>query len=247
MKRYSWILGIALVAGCRIESTDSTRPNAKSAVATQRKVEEFFVKWFKSHGHEDVVSDANGVGLAANPVRLKASLYGSNQNEDGCVVETEFRVRLAAGKEIVEFVAGVGKTEAEAIDDTLLNFTLTTYHVVYKAFLNDQDEHMDSEELTISGQPRAAVMGDIYMRGNASAQIDLNPMRPQLKAALEGLQLTSEPHWIKIVYSQNESKPMTVAVTLDNSEDQGLTKAITELDWPRSNDFYMAKQFVVIK
>lgn len=247
MKRCCWILGIVLVAGCSNGSTSDTKTATKSAIGTRRKAEAFFVKWFKSHGHEDVVSDSNGVGLRSNPVRLRASLYNSNQNADGCVVETEFRIRLAPGKEIVEFVAGVGKTEAEAIDDTLMNFTLTTYHVVYKAFLNDKDTHLDSEQLTINGQPRETILGDIYMRGNASSPIDLNPMRPKLKAALAGLQLTNEPHWIKIVYSQNESKPMTVAVTLDNNEDQALTRTITELDWPRSKDFYMAKQFLVIK
>src|ERR1041385_7328529 len=109
-----WIFAVGLCAGC-------------GKAPKHSKTEAFFVDWLNAHGETNIVSDSKGVGLAGNATRLKASIYDSKKHADGrYVVETEFRIRLPSGGEIVEFVAGMGDTEAQAINDSLLNFTLTT-------------------------------------------------------------------------------------------------------------------------
>jgi hypothetical protein len=230
------IVLIGLIAGC-----------AKSAAPS--KLDAFFVDWLKAHGETNVVVGAQGVGLAGNATRLKAALYGSKKSDKGgYTVETEFRVRLPSGVEIVEYVAGMGGSEEEAVNDSLLNFTLTTFHVLYKGFLNDADPHQKVETVAIGGQPRQLILGDIYLRGQESKQpLDLNAMREPIRKALVGLALSGQPHWIKIVYSQVNEKPLTVAVTLDNGDQEALTEAIKRLPWPKRAEFYMAKQFIVVK
>lgn len=249
------MLSVAIAIGCSngesARSPDSAAsPQAADTRPARRDLPtDFFVKWFEAHGHKDVVVDAAGVGVGGNATRLKASLYGSKQHKDGgFVVETEFSIRLPAKDEITEFVAGMGRTEDEAITDTMRNFTLTTFHVVYKGFINDLDPHMTSKKVEMSGGERELILGDIVGRGLAAdAPIDLNPMRAAIEEAVKKLPLSAKPHWIKIVYSQNENKPLTVAATLDNTDHARLTDAITKLPWPRSDRFYMAKQFIVIK
>lgn len=85
-----------------------------------------------------------GVGVGNNATRLRASLYGSKPSNKGCVVEMEFTIKLPDNRSITEFVAGIGDSEAQAISDAQLNFMLTTFHVVYKGFINDADPHMTS-------------------------------------------------------------------------------------------------------
>jgi hypothetical protein len=241
-----------LTAGCGKGTTVRSAPRLEetSAQPSQRPLpNDFFVGWLEAHGHKDVVVDADGVGVANNATRLKASLYGSNEHKNsGFVVETEFTIRLPSKRIITEFLGGTGKTEEEAIKDTMLNFTVTTFHVVYKAFINPLDPHMGMKKLQINGAEREVILGDILSRGNtAEGEVNLNPMREEIRKAISKLALEPSPHWIKIVYSQHESKPMTVAATLDNGDHKGLTDAITALPWPRSDRFYMAKQFIVIK
>ena len=236
MRTYPWILVIAIAVGCAGEAKES-------------KTDRFFIDWLEGHGETNVVVDRDGVGLADNATRLKASLYGSEEQEDGSyVVETEFRMRLPSGDEIVEYVAGIGETEDQAIDDCLLNFTLSTFHVVYKSFMNPDDPHQTVERVAINGETRQIIMGDIFMRGSESDEpIDLQTLRPQIQAAIVSLPLSKQPHWIKIVYGQVDGDPMTVSAALDNEEHQSLTAAIEGLSWPIHDGFYMVKQFIVVK
>ena len=86
------------------------------------------------------------------------------------------------------------------------------------------------------------------MRGPASKEkMDANQIRMAIKQALGKLQLSPTPHWVKILYSQKDSKPLTVAATLDNQDQNELTNAVKEMQWPRRDGYYTAKQFVVIK
>ena len=230
------LLIIAAAAGCAKDPAERT-------------TEPFFVDWLEAHGETDVVVDEQGVGIAGNPTRLKASLYGSDKQDDGgYLVETEFRVRLPSGSEIVEYVAGGGESEDQAINDCLTNFTLTTFHVLYKGFMNPADPHQTVEPVEIAGRKREMLMGDIYMKGSESAEsVDLHAMRPGIRAAIASLPLSQEPHWVKIVYGHVDGEPPFVSAALDNEEHQVLTSAIERLDWPACDGFYMVKQFILVK
>ena len=236
MRSKLWILAVAFVVGC-----------AKERGRT--KTEDFFVTWLQQHGETNIVVDANGVGIASNATRLKASVYGSNRHPNGTwVVETEFRIRLPAGGEIVEFVAGMADGEEKALDDSLLNFTLTTFHVVYKSFINAADPHQTLERLMVNGAAHELAMGDLYLRGSSTnGSVEMSAVRKQIGAAIESLPLSSQPHWIKIVYSQENGMPRTVAATLDNTDHDALTALVKGFDWPKRSEFYMAKQFIVVK
>ena len=59
--------------------------------------------------------------------------------------------------------------------------------------------------------------------------------------------LSAQKHWIKIVYANHHSKVMLCAVTIDNADSQTLTEAVNELPWPKKEEFYMVKQFSVVK
>jgi hypothetical protein len=237
--------------GCQNGSSDSPdKPELQQVSAAQksdrREWEEFFTQWLKGHNETKVVCGADGVGIEGNATRLTASRYSSTKQQGGYLVEVEFRVRLPSGGEIVEYVAGMGTTEDQAVKDALANFTLTTFHVVYKSFMNASDPHQTVETVPIGGSPRKLAMGDLYMRGDPDAPVDLSAMRPQIQDAISRLDLSDEPHWIKIVYGQDKGEPIMVSATLDNGEDEPLTSAIGALSWPKCDKAYIVKQFIVV-
>ena len=230
------LVAVGLLAGCGRQAAPS-------------KTEKFFVDWLKAHGETNVLVDRNGVGIAGNSTRLKASKYDVKKHQDAqYVVETEFKIRIPGGGEIIEYLAGLGDTEDKATDDSLVNFTLTTFHVIYKCYVNTNDPHQELKPMVINGAKRELAMGDIYVRGTeGSDKMDLGDLRQQIEGVVTRLPLTKQPHWIKVVYSQNKGKPQTVAVSLDNFDDAGLTSAMKALKWPKSENFYMLKEFIVVK
>jgi hypothetical protein len=251
---------LLLAAGCsRPErapppTASATRsPSAPSAsplsAADRGPADEFFARWLRAHGEPDVVTDARGVGVAGNETRLRATLYGVTEHGSSLrVVETEFRVHLPSGGEIVEYVAGMGASQEEAEDDARANFVQTTFHVVYRSFINASDPHQAEEPIVIHGAKRWLVRGAMIARtyGDAGA-IDVSSIEPQVVRLVAALPLSGGPHWIKLVYSQTTGVPDTVEVSLDNEVHEGLTAAVRALSWPRTPALYTIKQFMVVK
>src|SRR5436190_23802657 len=109
MRVYFWlILSIVFLAGCG-RSRHSSPQLPASSPPKSGQTEALFVDLLKDHGHKDVVTTTEGVGIKGNATRLKASLYGSKKREGGFVVETEVRIKLHSGHESAEYVAGVGE------------------------------------------------------------------------------------------------------------------------------------------
>ncbi len=211
--------------------------------------EEFFADWLRGHGESNLVVDASGVGLKGNSTRLRSSLYGSEHHTNGTfTAELEFKVRIPDGREIVEYVAGLGDSLENAQKDARVNFTVSTFHVIYRSFLNPGDPHQTGEKISIKGRPRALVLGDTMTRsqGTNSAP-DMLPVREGLRKLLASLPLSPQTHWIKIVYANHHSKATLCAATLDNEDNPSLTEAVGKLAWPRQEEFYMVKQFMVVK
>ena len=203
------------------------------------KSEEFFTQWLQAHGETNIVADAYGVGIAGNPTRLRWSLYGTEQPTNGTFnAELEFRIRIPDQREIVEFVAGSGDTPQQAEDDAKLNFLLSTFHVAYRSFLNPRDSHQVEDKITINGQPRVLVLGDTMTRGQTTNSApDMFPFRNQFREILAAQPLSSQAHWIKIIYANHRSRMMMCAVTMDNEDSPALTEAVSKLPWPKPEDF----------
>jgi hypothetical protein len=235
-KTFLPLLLIALLAGC------AQGPD-------RRKTDAFFIDWLKSHGETNIVVDARGVGLAGNPTRLRSSLYGMKTEHDGdYTAEMEFRILLPSKAEIIEFVIGMGKTQEAAIKDSELNFLLTSFHVIYRSFLNAADSHQMVHRVTLNGATRELMMGDIYIRGgDAKRKMDMDGLRSDIRTAICGLPLSPQPHWIKIVCGQAPGRALILSAALDNYEHESLASALKALKWPAPEKGYLLKLFIVVK
>ncbi len=225
---------------------DGTPAVEKSPDKVTKQAREFFAQWLRDHGESEIVNDDAGVGIKSSPTRLWAFLYGTDASDGRFSVETEFRIVLPGGREIVEFVAGHGDTEEAAIGMTFANFTLSTFHVVYCCFMNPDDPHMTHGQVQIGGTPRILTTGGMVAMGGEGLP-DFAEVSQQVRDEICKLDLTDEVHWLKIVYGRHQNEVLAAAVTLDNEDLDSISSRLSLLDWPSTENFYMAKQFVVIR
>ena len=259
MKHTASILLLLILSGCGAENPPGAQAKAlppyvegekraspQEADRVTEKARAYFVEWLRGHHEEHIVNDDSGVGVACSPTRLWATLYGTTATKNGFMVETEFRITLPNGQQIVEFLAGTGDTEEAAIDQTFANFTLTTFHVVYSCFMNLDDPHVTHESIESNGRKWKIAVGDLMTVGDGDG--DFSKITQQFRDAILKLDLPPTDHWFKLVYARDGDEAITgSSATYDNKEHSQLSDAIAAIDWPSTDKFYISKQFVVLQ
>ena len=207
----------------------------------------FFVQWLEAHGEKDVINDETGVGISAAETRLWAFLYGSNETKNGIfIVQLEFRIVLPGGREIQEFVAANGNTQDDAINRCFENFTLSTFHTVYACFMNPEDDHVLREEIEINGRKMKYTTSGI-MAFMGSDSIEFTGVSDQIREMVKSANVEHRVSWLKFVYGQARGEAVSPSALMNNEPFPVLTEQLPKLDWPTTESFYMAKQFVVLE
>ena len=225
----------------------NTPANKMSRDATTEMAADFFEGWLKKHGEKETVNDKTGVGIKGKPTRLLAFRYAPSPESSGN--EVEFRVVLPDGREIQEFVAGIGEQDDQIAKAAIENFALSSFHTIYAVCMNPKDEHVRREIVKIDDRKFAMTSVGLYHLSSSKTKINFEPIALQIKTAIEksALKLGKQLHWMKIVYGQNENKPIISSVTYDNLAADKFSQQVKTLDWPKSDGFYLAKMFLMLE
>ena len=214
---------------------------------TTAEARKFFVKWLEEHNEDTIINDKSGVGIGLSATRLWAFGYGKK----GESAEVEFRVVLPDGREIQEFVAGIVPEGEDPMPMALANFSTSTLPPVYSCFINEADrhmKHMKHESVSIGGYPFRYTSGGVTAFGTENLP-DFTDVSKQVRESLASSEMavSDQPHWMKVVYALSAGEMITCSVTFDNEPNEMLTKRIEKLDWPNVKDFYIAKEFIVLR
>ena len=204
--------------------------------------QDFIADLLRDHGEKKVVVDSGGVGVKGNPTRLAARECDAQAKDGGWIVEMELQVHLPGGH-LTEYTTGVGRTREAARQACLENFTLSTFHVIYKAFLNQADPHMELYRFRQGKLSRICVAGELVSMGDGTTPRLSAKLERQIREVLLRHTFRPGPHTAKIVYVPG----LASSVAIDGREQPALAEALKKLAWPKTAKPYMAKQFVVIR
>ena len=241
MRILGYTIPLLLLVGCG----GKLSPDSRNAIAN-----EYLTEWFEAHGHTDVVTDEDGMGVGGSPTRVNVAIGESEVGENGEIVaEAEFTIRLPSGYQIGEFIDGVGDTEELAIKDSMDQFTSNILHAVYKGFINGDDEHIAWKKMKIGGKSRNVVSCE-FISEHLQTQIgknEIDKIRSELESAVPRFRLPSQPHWMLIAYCERSGTPLTVVAIIDGERDPAIEQALGRLNWPYAEDAYLWRQLFIVK
>lgn len=246
MNRATTLAVVLLIsAGCGHDQGDG-KAHAPSEDAGEYL--DFFVGWLKRHGEKEIISSRDGVSVSGRPIRFSARTHRVLETKGGWCAELEFRTVLPDKRVILDYVAGMGADTGAAKVDALTSFTISTFHVLYSAFINERDPHIEPELHDMGGRSRAFHIGDWMVRSKTPFESETTDrLTRYVVDRIRETDLDETPHWIEVVYGQNQGKVLECATTLDNGTDPRLRSAVAGAPWPKRHEFYMLKLFVVVK
>lgn len=167
---------------------------------------------------------------------------------DAKSIQIDIYLRVEPDRLLVESFGGFGTTKEEAIADGIHNFVANSFHVLLAAFYGGHDDQVKTEHWDVNGQSRRVIIGNIGVRGTTP-----NPAEPPiewfkvLENQIKVSSLTSGTHWVRCYSAQMQNQPMGVEVLLDNDEWIGVQTEMTKVKWPRGENFYSVRVFLIIQ
>lgn len=239
-----------LLASCSQSGTTETETATDNATETasypsSKEVADFYEDWLKEHDVKNIKRSGNAVILPDANVKLEG---GIQPNREGGVstVEMEAKITLPDGREIIDYPAGIGDDTAKATGDALANFTLTTFHPLYAAFVDPKDPHTDKQKWKIGSAERTVYVGEPGLRGKVLPATK-SWIIEKFKNSFATQKLDDKAHWSKLVIAEADGKIVEFEITVDNETDKAMQAAMmNDSNPPGQDDFYMVKQFIVI-
>lgn len=187
-------------------------------------------------------TDYNGWLLPNNqPPGLQAVWTPSSRHPElmGTLAVT---IRMLDRREITESFAGLGPGDA-ALRDALASFAHGSLPVLKAAIWNlPSAEQAEPATWNVGGHLYDAFIGPWQLRNQASLPAGIDTL---VRAKIENEPLTQDLHWFRLFISQAGGR-----LGLESLQDNALWEngqAVAELKWQERQDFYSARQFLVLR
>lgn len=225
-------------------------PPPKAALApptTNAEATEFLAELFAGHGAPCRRDGAWIVG-PHDCLRAQARLLIQAHPTGRHAVQLDVECHARDGAMILESCAGFGTTSRDAVSDAFRSFCDGAFHVFYAAFTGGRCSHCDVEQWTIAGRPRDVFLGSITTRHTRADQDQIpGEWFEQMKEAILALPLDDATHAIRFYHGEFHASPAINEVLLDNADCPPLLQTLTTYAWPRANEFYSVRLFLIIR
>jgi len=149
---------------------------------------------------------------------------------------------------MVESFAGMGESGAERLKDAFASFVHHSFPVLCSAIWSFNSKEIKTESWKIGSNTYTAHIGSQGILNYDKKALDIpNTYKEKIKELIISESLDNEFHWFNIFYANMNGLDTYAEISKDNIKWNVGEKVLKSMDWKRSNNYYVARQFVILK
>ncbi|WP_417387894.1 DUF6348 family protein [Gimesia sp.] len=238
---------VALLAGMAGCSSETSSPSPPADLHGDSTINPIILELMKQHEIEAQIDDG-WVVVADRPSICGAVVTKTRPTPDVISIQIDIYFKIAPDRILVESFGGLGTTLEEAVADGINNFAVNSLHVLLSAFYEKNDRQAVIEQWTINGIPRRVTIGHIGMRGNVPDSGEGSPeWFLDLEKNIKKSSLQAGTHWVRCYYAQMENQSVSLEILRDNQHWKAIQTEMEKTNWPKADDFFSVRVFLVIQ
>ncbi len=150
---------------------------------------------------------------------------------------------------MVESFAGIGESGAERLKDAFSSFLHHSSVAFLRAVWGVESKEVKIEQWHVGAEKYTAYIGHQgVLNYDTSKKLEI-PARyaEKIKELISSEPLDKEFHWFNVLYANMNGLDNYAEVLKDNIKWISGEKVLKSLGWARSNNYYTARQFIVLK
>lgn len=202
----------------------------------------------EGHGIE-TVAYKDWITVGGQFPAVRASIHDRREQDGWTLLRLDVEVAVSAEKVIVESFAGRGEGERAAVRNALENFCINSLHVFLAAFWGHiEPDQVEIEGWQVGGGNWRAVVGNVGCQSFGGEAVEIpNDFFPTIESCIKSLALAGDLHWVRSFHCNIGGDDSCTEVLLDNEPWPLAQTAVARLDWPRSEGYYSARNFLVLQ
>ncbi|MBY0456221.1 MAG: hypothetical protein K2V38_02670 [Gemmataceae bacterium] len=165
--------------------------------------------------------------------------------------QLDVRLRLPDGRVLCESVSGIASDLDGRINNGLLVFSQTSFHVLISAFFGAAEgDHVAREAWEIGGHARGVFLGNATTRFGFPPGLNGQPdmsFFPVFQQAIQSQPLPPGTHWVRLYHIEHDGECLANEVLLDNADWPAVRWPMDRFDWPRvGGGTYDVRLFLVV-
>ncbi|QHT65566.1 hypothetical protein GXP67_02245 [Rhodocytophaga rosea] len=151
-------------------------------------------------------------------------------------------------QQIVECFGDIGETKQQARQNNIKNFCRNSFHPLIACFFDYPIQDINVETWQIDSQTYQVYIGNYGTKSNAGVVKGIpDTLFSQLENYIKQIPFNQSYHWIRWYIRYNQGVVDPIEFLIDNQPDEGGSKVIEAIQWPRSDGYYSVRQFILLK
>ena len=210
-----------------------------------QSVTELLKELFKTHGFESEVYD-EWIIPEGGDYAMKGYWYPEVTESTG---QLSIEVFINSDMIMVESFSGMGENAVERLKNAFASFVHHSSAAFLQAVWGVESKEITTEQWDIGAEKYIAYIGHQgVLNYDASKKIEI-PARyaEEIKELISSEPLGKEFHWFNVLYANMNGLDNYAEILKDNIKWNAGEKLLKSLGWVRSNNYYAARQFIVLK
>ena len=163
----------------------------------------------------------------------------------------QLTVELFVNSELVmvESFVGMGDGENARLKSAFSSFIHHSFHLFLFAIWGVESKEVQKEHWSVGSESYVAYIGHQGIMNYDKENLLEVPSSysSKVKALISSENLENEFHWFTLFYANMNGLDTHAEILKDNVKWNAGEKCLKSLDWKRSNHYYSARQFIVLK